>query len=37
MELVSLKAEDALRLMLNGMVIPKDDHRWRPLNRQLKK
>lgn len=36
MELVSLKAEDALALMLQGMVIPRDDHRWRPRNRRLK-
>lgn len=36
MELVSLKAEDALRLMLAGMVIPKDETRWRPGNRRLR-
>jgi len=35
MELVSLKAEDALRLMLQGVVIPKDESRWRPNNRRL--
>ena len=36
-ELVSLKAEDALPLMLSAMVIPKDETRWRPANRRLKK
>jgi hypothetical protein len=36
MDLVSLKAEDALRLMLQGAVIPKDEDRWRPNNRRLR-
>ncbi len=37
MDLVELKAEDALRLMLQGIVIPKDDQQWRPNNRRLRK
>jgi hypothetical protein len=36
-ELVSLIAEDALRLMLSRNVIPKDESRWRPFNRRLAK
>lgn len=35
-ELVSLKAEDALPLMIAGTVIPRDDSQWRPANRHLK-
>lgn len=35
LDLVSLKAEDALALMLQGVVIPKDENRWRPNNRRL--
>ncbi len=36
LELVSLRAEDALPLMLAGVVIPKDESRWRPANRRLR-
>jgi len=35
LELVSLRAEDGLKLMIEGTVIPKDEHRWRPGNRRL--
>lgn len=36
MELVELKAQDAVKLLLDGFVIPKDDSVWRPFGRSLK-
>lgn len=36
LEVVELKAGDALALMLEGAVIPKSDDQWRPANRKLK-
>ncbi len=36
MERVELKAEDALRLMLDRSVIPEDEKQWRPRNARLK-
>jgi hypothetical protein len=35
MELVSLKAEDALALMLQKMVLPRDNEQWRPYQMKL--
>ena len=37
MELVKLRDTDALRLLLEGKIIPKDDSQWRPNSRRLKK
>jgi hypothetical protein len=36
MDLVSLKREDALSLMLAGVVIPRNPSTWRPNNRRLR-
>lgn len=35
LELVELKADDALPLLLNRSVIPKDESQWRPFGRKL--
>lgn len=35
LELVSLKAEDALRLMLDRAVLPRDSEQWRPYKMKL--
>ncbi len=37
MELVSLRAQDGLRLMVEGFVIPRDGEQWRPMGRRLKR
>jgi len=37
MELIKLKAEDALSLLLQGKIIPRNNEQWRPHNRRLKK
>jgi hypothetical protein len=36
LERVELKADDALRLMLDRSVLPEDDGQWRPRNARLK-
>jgi hypothetical protein len=36
-ELVELRAEDALPLLLNNIVLPQSSSVWRPLDRKLKK
>lgn len=37
MERVILRSDQALKLMLEGAVIPCDDSQWRPNDRQLKR
>jgi len=36
-DLVSLLAKDALRLMIDGYIIPKNNSQWRPHGRKLRK
>jgi hypothetical protein len=37
LENIEIKGDDALKLMLEGIILPANDSQWRPLNRRLRR